>query len=219
MGLLEFLTTSKFCYSGQYLAPTWFAVRKIHWARITIKRMTRSRKILGKKRFSLIETFKKFDNPFKESQPDLINIVSKEVMSVKAVTSVRNAYTVGKKQCSDFIKERLCNSDDQTMTIYTTVKKNRLALFQSKSIVTVPKIKVETTALKEWIELYSSWYVGCKSRQANLDEFFRPENHEYPPSLSNYVAFANQLRKQISSNVYDSSRMTQTRRLLRSTRL
>ena len=66
--------------------------------------MTRSRKILGKKRFSLIETFKKFDNPFKESQPDLINIVSKEVMSVKAVTSVRNAYSVGKKQCSDFIK-------------------------------------------------------------------------------------------------------------------
>ena len=55
-----------------------------------------------KKQFSLIETFKKFDNRFTESQPDLINIMSKEVISEKAATSVRNAYSVSKKQCSDF---------------------------------------------------------------------------------------------------------------------
>ena len=106
------------------------------------------------KQFSLIENFKKFDNPFAESQPDLINIVSKEVLSEKVATSVRHAYSVGKKQCSDFIKDRLCNSDDQRMSIYATVKKNRLALFWSKSIATVPKVKRETTALKEWIQLY-----------------------------------------------------------------
>ena len=47
------------------------------------------------KRFSLIKTFKKFDNPYMESQPDLINIVPKEVMSEKAITSVKNAYSVG----------------------------------------------------------------------------------------------------------------------------
>ena len=34
--------------------------------------------------------------------------------------------------------------------------------------------------------MYSSLYMGCKSRQANLDEFFRHENHEYLPSLSDY---------------------------------
>ena len=45
-----------------------------------------------------------------ESQPDLINIMPKEIMSEKATTSVRNVYSVGKKQCSNFIKERLCNS-------------------------------------------------------------------------------------------------------------
>ena len=47
------------------------------------------------KRFSLIKTFKKFNNPYMESQPDLINIVPKEVMSEKATTSVKNAYSVG----------------------------------------------------------------------------------------------------------------------------
>ena len=74
-------------------------------------------------------------------------------MSEKAAKSVKNAYSDGKKQCSDFIKERLCNSADQKMSIYTTMKKNRLALFQSKTIVTVPNVKRETTALKEQIQL------------------------------------------------------------------
>ena len=144
------------------------------------------KKNFWKKRFSLTETFKKFDKLFAESQPDLINTVSKEVRSKKAATSVKNVYPVGKKQCSDFIKERLCNSDNQRMSIYATVKKNRLALFQSKTIVHVPKVKRETTALREQIQLYLSLYVGCKPRQANLDEFFLYENHEYPPSLSDY---------------------------------
>ena len=94
-------------------------------------------------------------------------MVSKEVMSEKAATTVRNAYSVGKKKCSDFIKERLCNSDDQRIPIYATVKKKRLALFRSKSIVTVSKVKRETTALKDQIQLYSGLYVGCKSRQTS----------------------------------------------------
>ena len=42
------------------------------------------------RQFSLTETFKKFDNPFTESQPNLLNIVSKEVTSEKAATSVKN---------------------------------------------------------------------------------------------------------------------------------
>ena len=48
-----------------------------------------------------------FDNPFMESQTDLINKVPKEIISEKAATSVKNACSVGKKQCLDFIKETL----------------------------------------------------------------------------------------------------------------
>ena len=98
-------------------------------------------------------------------------------MSEKAATSVRNACSVGKKQCSDFIKERLGNSDDQRMSNYVTLKKNRSDIFISKSIVTVPKLKRDRTALKEQIQLYSNVYVGCKSRQINLDKYFRHENY------------------------------------------
>ena len=48
------------------------------------------------------------------------------------------------------------------------------------------KVKRKKTELTERIQLYSSLYVCCKSRQANPDEFFRHENHEYPLSLSDY---------------------------------
>ena len=50
----------------------------------------------------------------------------------------------------------------------------------------MPKVKRETTALKEWIQLYSSLYEGCKSREPNLDDFFRHENYEYSPLLPDY---------------------------------
>ena len=43
-----------------------------------------------------------FDNPFMESQTDLINKVPKEIISEKAATSVKNACSVGKKECLDF---------------------------------------------------------------------------------------------------------------------
>ena len=76
-----------------------------------------------KRQFSFTETSKKLDNLFTESLVDLINILSKEVRSEKAATCVKNAYSVSKQQCSDFIKERLCNSDDQRMSIYATMKK------------------------------------------------------------------------------------------------
>ena len=77
-------------------------------------------------------------------------------MSVKATTSVRNGYSVGEKQCSYFIKERLRNSDNEKLSIYATVRKNSLALVQFSSNVTVPKVKREKTALTEQIQLYSS---------------------------------------------------------------
>ena len=102
-----------------------------------MKTMTPSRKILGSNGFHS----SKLVNFFTESHPNLINIVSKENISEKAATSVGDACSVCKKQCSDYIKERFCNSDGQRMLIYATVKKNRLVLFQSKSIATVPEVK------------------------------------------------------------------------------
>ena len=51
------------------------------------------------------------------------------------------------------------------------------------SVVTTSKARKKTAAMKERIQLYSRLYVGSKFRQANLDDFFRRENHKYPNTV------------------------------------
>ena len=138
------------------------------------------------RRVKLINSFKYFENPFEDPHKELVNIASKVIMSTEAATSVREALRIGNKQCLDFLNKRLNSSEKDPTSIYEPVKKNNLTLFRSKSVAVTSKKKRETAALKERVQLFSNLYIGCKSRQANLDDFFRHENHEYPPSLSDY---------------------------------
>ena len=39
-------------------------------------------------------------------------------------------------------------------------------------------------SLKSDVGLFSRLYIGCQSRDGNLEEFFRHENQVYPPALS-----------------------------------
>ena len=57
-------------------------------------------------------------------------------------------------------------------------------LFKCKAAVIVSKKKKQVSTLKERFQLSSSLYLGCKSRQGDLDELFRHENHKYPPAPS-----------------------------------
>ena len=38
--------------------------------------------------------------------------------------------------------------------------------------------------LKSDVELFSRLYIGCQTREGNLEEFFCHENQAYPPALS-----------------------------------
>ena len=42
----------------------------------------------------------------------------------------------------------------------------------------------QLTSLKSDVQLFSRLYIGCQTRDGNLDEFFRHENQFCPPSLS-----------------------------------
>ena len=132
----------------------------------------------------LVESFQKFDNPFVDPHEGLINIVSKEVLSENAAKSVMDAHKIGQKQYSTFMQEKIMNEPSARKSLYCTIKKNNLILFRSKNAVKTPKSKLQTNTLKERVQLYSSLYVGCKSRQANLEDFFSHENHEFPSALS-----------------------------------
>ena len=44
--------------------------------------------------------------------------------------------------------------------------------------------KLQVALLKCDVELFSRLYIGYQTREGNLEEFFRHENHAYPPALS-----------------------------------
>ncbi|VDI16024.1 Hypothetical predicted protein [Mytilus galloprovincialis] len=74
---------------------------------------------------------------------------------------------------------------DRTTSVFDTIKRNKLPLFQTPP----PAKKTSTTdhklmALKSNCSLFSRLYIACQSRDGNLDDFFRHENHAFPPSLS-----------------------------------
>ena len=116
---------------------------------------------------------------------ELMNIISKELMSAKASSSVSSALQIDQSQCNIVTKERL-NAVNTKPTLFATRSKNNLTLFRCKAAVIVSKEKKQASALKERVLLYLKLYLGYKSRQADLNEFFHHKNHQYSLALSDY---------------------------------
>ena len=115
-----------------------------------------------------------------------MNIVSKEILSGEAAISVTNAKSIGEEQAQRFKIERLESKETKVKSFYCTITKNNLMLYRSKQIIKTSKVNLYASAMKERVQLYSTLYIACKSRQADLDDFFCHENHDYPPALSDY---------------------------------
>ena len=92
--------------------------------------------------------------------------------------TVCSAKSVGQDQFDAFTKECLI---DRTKSIYDTIHRNKLPLFSTPAS---SKGKQQLNSLKCDVELFSRLYIGCQTRDSNLDEFFRHENQACPPSLS-----------------------------------
>lgn len=46
------------------------------------------------------------------------------------------------------------------------------------------KGKQQLTSLKSDVGLFSRLYIGCQTRDGNLEEFFHHKNQAFPPTLS-----------------------------------
>ena len=86
----------------------------------------------------------------------------------------------GQEQFDTFTKECLI---DRTKSIDDPIHRNKLPLFSTSTRKT-SKGKQQLTSLKGDVQLFSRLYIGCQTRDGNLDEFFRHENQSCPPSLS-----------------------------------
>ena len=134
-----------------------------------------------RKRF--LGAFEEFGNPFQESGDCLINVATKVVIDHIASESVKSAKEKGELQSKDFTERCLIKGDQ---SLYTTISKNKLALFRKRNAVKTSKTKQELVSLKSDCRLYANLYVACQVRDGNLDEFFSHENHAYPPAISEY---------------------------------
>ena len=92
------------------------------------------------RRIKLFEALKLFENTFSDPPEELMNIISKELMSAKASSSVRSALQIGQSQCNAITKERL-NAVNTKPTLYATISKNNLTFFKCKAAVIASKEK------------------------------------------------------------------------------
>ena len=127
----------------------------------------------------LKKSFQAWGNPFEEDEEDLVMYTSKKVLPITATKSVREAYQIGKKQYEFFSKKR--------SSLYDAIKKNKLELFRKKNSIIASKKKQAAISAKERAKLYQDLFIACKTRSVgDLVDFFKHENHSYPPSLSEY---------------------------------
>ncbi|KAG1649787.1 hypothetical protein GQR58_028625 [Nymphon striatum] len=144
--------------------------------------LTVPKKAYAKDVTSLVAVLEELGNLFEEeSKDDLIVLDTKEMAAPAVVETVRNALKIGKDQFELFTKNRLI---DRSKSLHDVISRNKLPLFNTPIIKPVPKSKQALTTMKGNMELFSRMYIGCQTRDGNLDDFFQHENRAYPPSLS-----------------------------------
>ena len=96
----------------------------------------------------------------------MIVLDTKEIADSAVLKTVHNAKRIGQEQFDAFTKE--CLVDRKKSIIH----RNKLALFST----TAPKPsrgKQQLSSLKCDVELFSRLYIGCQTRDGNLEEFFK----------------------------------------------
>ena len=119
--------------------------------------------------------------PFEEESMDLVILDTKEIAGPVAVETVRNVKKIGQEQFQAFTRECLV---ERTKSIYDSIRRNKLKVFNTSTPRSVSKGKQQQASLRSDVALFSRLYIGCQTRDGNLEEFFRHENQACPPALS-----------------------------------
>ena len=102
-------------------------------------------------------------------------------METPVAETVRKIESLGEEQYTKFVEEslELC-----TKPVTDTLPKNKLPLFSRSQTKTQLKQQMQLAAVKSDCSLFSRLYIGCQSRDGDLDQFFSHENQAAPPALS-----------------------------------
>ena len=130
---------------------------------------------------ALVSVIEELGNPFEEESMDLVVLDTKEIAGPAAVENVRNVKKIGQEQFQAFTRECLV---ERTKPIDDAIRRNKLKVFSTSTPRSVSKGKQQLASLRNDVALFSRLYIGCQTRDGNLEEFFRHENQACPPALS-----------------------------------
>ena len=82
---------------------------------------------------------------------------------------------------NSFIKERLT---ERSKLIDDSILRKNLPLWKPGSKSSTSKEKMKLKSVKTDCQLFWKLYIGCQSKDDDLDDFFSHENQGSPPSLS-----------------------------------
>ena len=132
---------------------------------------------------ALVTTFETMGNPFTEETTEVLVLDTRDVADPKVSESITKIEDLGKQQYHKFREERLIQT---TKTLTEPITKNKLPLFGNPPVRNSSRSSPLVSSLKNDCALFSRLFIACQTRDGDLDNFFRHENHAYPPSLSQF---------------------------------
>ena len=116
-------------------------------------------------------------NPFMEESEGLSVLDIRDVADPAIVQIVREIEKTGQDQYK-YMTERMI---ERTTSVFDPISKNQIPLFSRPSSRGLSKTKQTITSLKSDCTLFSRLYIATQTRHGDLDNFFKHENHAYPP--------------------------------------
>ena len=132
-------------------------------------------------RFVLVQVLEDMGNPFMEESEDLLVLDSRDVADPAIVQTVSEIEKTGQDQYDKYMTERVI---ERNTPVFDPISKNQMPFFSRPTSSGPSKTKQISTSPKSDCTLFSRLYIATQTRHGDLDNFFKHENHAYPPSLS-----------------------------------
>jgi hypothetical protein len=130
---------------------------------------------------ALVQVIKDLGNPFMEDSGDLLVLDTRDIPDQAVAKTFRGIEKLGQDQYDSYVTQRLV---ERTTPLSDTIPKNRLALFSRPPTRTPSKATQMVASLKSDCALFSRLYTACQTRDGDLENFIKHENHAHPPALS-----------------------------------
>ena len=121
-------------------------------------------------------------NPYSKAESQLLTLDTGEYMDPEISKGLASLETVGNDLYETYIKERI---EECTKPISDVIKKPKIYTFMNRPPVRLPK-ESKIASFKASTAITTSMFISLQARpEADMSDFFKYENSQYPPSISN----------------------------------